>query len=97
VAAVSPIVGGKTLKGPADRMLRDQGREASAATIAELYTDFLDVLVIDNVDADLKPKIEAVTVPAGRQGVEAVVTDTIMDSMAKKAALARFVLQAVTK
>ncbi len=88
VAAVSPIVGGKALKGPADRMLRDQGMEANAVTIARLYDDFLDVLVIDNVDADLKPRIESV-------GLEVVVTDTIMDSMEKKASLARMVLKSV--
>jgi LPPG:FO 2-phospho-L-lactate transferase len=88
VVAVSPIVGGRTLKGPADRMLRDQGMEPDAATIARLHEDFLDVLVIDNVDAELKPRIEAL-------GVDAVVTDTIMDSMDKKAALARTVLKAL--
>ena len=88
VATVSPLVGGKALKGPADRMLRDQGMEPDAVTIATLYQDFLDVLVIDNVDAELKPRIEAL-------GVDAVVTDTIMDSMEKKAALARAVLKAV--
>ena len=88
VATVSPIVGGKALKGPADRMLRDQGREPDAVTIAHLYEGFLDALVIDNVDSELKPRIEAL-------GVDAVVTDTIMDSMEKKAALARTVLKAV--
>jgi len=88
VATVSPIVGGKALKGPADRMLRDQGMELDAVTIARLYEDFLDVLVIDNVDAELKPRIEAL-------GVDAVVTGTIMDSMEKKAALARTVLKTV--
>ncbi len=88
VAAVSPIVGGKALKGPADRMLRDQGMEANAVTIASLYEDFLDVLVIDNVDVDLKPRLDSM-------GLEIVVTDTIMDSMDKKAALARTVLKAV--
>jgi len=90
VAAVSPIVGGKALKGPADRMLRDQGLEANAVTIADLYKDFLDVLVIDKVDVELKPRIEAL-------GVGVVVTDTIMDSMEKKAALARTALKAVTE
>ena len=54
VVAVSPLVGGRTLKGPADRMLRDQGMEANAVSIARLYQDFLDVLVIDDVDADLE-------------------------------------------
>jgi LPPG:FO 2-phospho-L-lactate transferase len=88
IAAVSPIVGGKTIKGPADRMLRDQGRIASATTIADLYKDFLDVLVVDNADESLAPEIEAV-------GVRAVVTDTIMTTMAKKSDLARTVLGAV--
>ncbi len=88
IAAVSPIVGGRALKGPADRMLRDQGMEANAVTIAKLYDDFLDVLVIDNVDVDQKPRIESM-------GVEVVVTDTIMDSMEKKKALARTVLEAL--
>ena len=88
VAAVSPIVGGKTIKGPADRMLRDQGMAASATTVGKLYVDFLDLLVIDNADEALKPEIEAL-------GLEVAVTDTIMDSMEKKAALARAVLDAL--
>lgn len=87
VVAVSPLVGGRALKGPADRMLRDQGMEANAVSIARLYEDFLDVLVIDQVDKDLKPQIEAL-------GVEVVVTDTIMSSMEKKCALARTVIKA---
>lgn len=88
VAAVSPIVGGKALKGPADRMLRDRGMAASAVSIARLYEDFLDVLVIDEVDEALAAEIEAL-------GVDVVVTDTIMGSMAKKSALARTVLAAL--
>ena len=88
IGAVSPIIGGRALKGPADRMLRDQGLAASATTIADLYKDFLDVLVIDNEDAALAPEIEAL-------GVRAVVTDTIMNSMTKKADLARETLKAV--
>jgi len=88
VAAVSPIVGGKALKGPADRMLRDHGLESSAFGVAGLYKDFLDVIVIDNKDAALQPQIDAL-------GLEVVVTDTIMSSMEKKAALAREVLAAV--
>ncbi len=88
VAAVSPIVGGRAVKGPADRMLRDQGLEASAASIGRLYEDFLDVLVIDEADEALAPEIEAL-------GVDVLVTDTIMKSMAKKSALARTVLAAL--
>ena len=95
VSAVSPIVGGKALKGPADRMLRDQGIEPSAAAIAKLYEDFLDVLVIDNVDAELEAQIESDAGEARGGGVEVIVTDTIMESMEKKAALARTVLKSV--
>ncbi len=88
VGAVSPIVGGKTLKGPADRMLRDKGLEASVVAVARLYKDFLDVLVIDTVDAELAPAIEEL-------GVQAVVTDTIMSTMEKKTELARTLLDAL--
>lgn len=88
VAAVSPIVGGKAIKGPAARMLRDQSLPATPVTIASLYQDFLDVLVIDNQDEALTPEIEAL-------GLDVVVTDTIMSSMDKKAALARTILAAV--
>ena len=93
VAAVSPIVGGKTIKGPADRMLRDQNIEATALGVARLYADILDVFVIDKADEALAPAIAGV---AGRRGsLEVVVTDTIMASMEKKAALARTVLGAL--
>ena len=94
VVAVSPIVGGAAIKGPAARMLRDQGLEASAVTVARLYADFLDAIVIDSVDADLAPQIEAVDPPDGRQGMAVTVTDTIMSSMERKAALARATLRA---
>lgn len=90
VVAVSPIVGGRTIKGPADRMLRDQGMASSAASVGRLYKDFLDVMVIDNVDAHLKPEVE-------EMGLEVAVTDTIMASMEKKAALARAVLGAASR
>jgi LPPG:FO 2-phospho-L-lactate transferase len=92
VAAVSPIVGGKTIKGPADRMLRDQNIEASALGVATLYADFLDVMVIDQADDALEP---AISVVAARNGsLETLVTDTIMASMEKKAALSKTVLAA---
>lgn len=90
VAAVSPIVGGRAIKGPAARMLQDQNMAASPITIAELYRDFLDVLIVDNADESLAPEIEAM-------GLEVAVTDTIMSSMDKKSALARAVLAAVDR
>jgi LPPG:FO 2-phospho-L-lactate transferase len=88
IAAISPIVGGRTLKGPADRMLRDHGMEASAVSIATLYKDFLDVIIIDAQDEALADRIRTA-------GVQVVVTDTIMDSMEKKTALANTALAAL--
>jgi LPPG:FO 2-phospho-L-lactate transferase len=90
VGAISPIVGGKALKGPADRMLRDQSLPATPTTIGSLYKDFLDVMVIDDIDAERESEIQAL-------GLEVVVTDTIMISMEKKAALARTTLDAVSR
>jgi LPPG:FO 2-phospho-L-lactate transferase len=85
VVAVSPIVGGEALKGPAAKMMRALGYENSAVTIAALYRDIAGTLVVDNVDAALAPAIEAL-------GVRAVVTDTIMRGIYEKAALARVAL-----
>jgi LPPG:FO 2-phospho-L-lactate transferase len=87
--AVSPIVGGAALKGPADRMLVELGHESSVVGIARLYRDLAAVLVIDEVDAHLAPAVEAV-------GMRCVVTDTIMKTPARAAALARTVLGAVS-
>lgn len=88
VAAVSPIVGGRALKGPADRMLTSLGHEASALGVARLYADFLDVLVLDRQDAELVPQVESL-------GVRAVVADTIMRDAAARRALAEATLTAV--
>ncbi len=86
-AAISPIVGGETIKGPAARMMRSLGYENSAWQVADLYKDFAATLVIDHVDADLTARIE-------QSGVHAVVTQTIMRGIYEKAALARTALQA---
>ncbi len=88
VGAISPIVGGAALKGPADRLLRDLGLEPSPLTIARLYADFLQVMVIDQVDAHLQAQVAAL-------GLEVVVTDTIMADVKRKEALARTVLAAL--
>ncbi len=50
VAAISPIVGGKTIKGPADKMMRGLGHEVSPLGVARLYRDFVGVFVLDEVD-----------------------------------------------
>lgn len=69
--AVSPIVGGAALKGPADRLLRDLGHEASVVGVARWYADVAATLVIDEVDAELADAVEA-------EGMRCVVTPTVM-------------------
>ncbi len=88
VAAISPIVGGAALKGPADRLMRHLGLEPSPVTVAQLYADFLRIMVIDQTDAHLAPQVAAL-------GLEVMVTDTIMTDVSKKEALARSVLAAL--
>jgi LPPG:FO 2-phospho-L-lactate transferase len=88
VVAVSPIVGGAVIKGPADKMLKGMRMEVSAWQVGWLYEDFLDCLVIDNADAAERARIEAL-------GLDVVVTDTIMKGMEEKAALARRVVEAI--
>jgi LPPG:FO 2-phospho-L-lactate transferase len=85
VVAVSGIVGGKALKGPADRMLASLGHEPSALGVARQYTGIADVFVIDSVDEALAPAIDAL-------GLEVVVTDTIMSDDTARARLAAEVL-----
>ncbi len=87
VVAVSPIVGGRTLKGPADRMMASLGFEPGPAGVAAMYRDFLDVLVIDEQDRDQAAAVEAT-------GVRAVVAQTVMRGIEEKEALARAVLAA---
>jgi len=86
VVAVSPIVGGQALKGPADRMLRELGHEPSVVGVAELYADVAAVLVIDTVDAEQAGAVAAT-------GVRPVVTDTVMTSPAIAEALANTVIR----
>lgn len=86
--AVSPIVGGTSIKGPAGAMMRELGHEPSVVGIARLYVGFASTLVIDNADRDLAPAVAAA-------GMTPVVTDSIMSSPERAAALARATLEAV--
>jgi LPPG:FO 2-phospho-L-lactate transferase len=86
VLAVSGIVGGRALKGPADRMMASLGHETSALGVAALYQDLLDGFVLDTIDASLEPAIRAL-------GMRTLVTDTIMADDAGRARLARAVLE----
>lgn len=85
VIAVCPLVGGKSLKGPSDKMLRQLGHKASVAGIAELYADIAGTLVIDPADARHARAVEAL-------GMRAVITPTIMKTRAQKRRLARALL-----
>ncbi len=85
IVAVSPIVGGSPIKGPADKLMRGLGLEVSAYSVAYLYRDFLDTFVIDNVDQAEKERIESL-------GPHVVVTDTIMKKLEDKVRLAKVTL-----
>ncbi len=85
---MSPIIGGRALKGPADRMLAGLGHESSALGVARLYADLVDIFVLDAVDAALAPAI-------GALGMRTLVTDTIMSDEASRARLAGEVLAAL--
>ncbi len=86
VVAVSPIIGGSALKGPAEHMLRELGHEASVVGVARIYADLAECLVIDEADAELADQVEA-------EGVRCVVTKTVMHDPAVAAALARVVVE----
>jgi LPPG:FO 2-phospho-L-lactate transferase len=81
VAAVSPIVGGAAVSGPAGALMRTQGLEVSAAGVARAYAGFLDVLIADERDAAERAAVE-------RLGVEMRTARTVMKSDADKAGLA---------
>ncbi len=83
--AVSPIVGGRALKGPADRMLAGLGHDVSPVGVARLYRDFLDGFVLDETDAALAPEVEALS-------LRALVAQTVMGDAADRRRLAEEIL-----
>ncbi|MFZ5904113.1 MAG: 2-phospho-L-lactate transferase [Chloroflexota bacterium] len=83
IVAVSPIIGGKTVKGPAAKMFGELGIEPSAIAVAEHYGDLLTGIVVDSVDSELAKRIK----------IKTLVTDTIMNSSSDRARLARDVLE----
>lgn len=84
--AVSPIIAGKALKGPADRMLSSLGHEPTALGVARIYAGLIDRFVLDEADAALAPDVEAL-------GMAADVLPTIMRTDDDRAALARALLE----
>jgi LPPG:FO 2-phospho-L-lactate transferase len=87
IVAVSPIVAGAALKGPADRLLAELGHEPTAAGVARVYAPFIGTLVIDEADAALADEVEAC-------GVRCVVAPTVMHTPAHAASLASVLLDA---
>ncbi len=85
IVGVSPIVGGKAIKGPLDRLMQSLGLEVSPYGVAQLYRGFLDGFVIDDMDKSSRPKIE-------RLGMKVTSTNTIMNSDEAKAHLAQATL-----
>jgi len=88
VVAVSPIVAGAALKGPADRLMAELGHEPTVVGVARLYADFVGTLVVDDADADMADAVESC-------GVRCVVAPTVMHTPERAGALASVLLDAV--
>lgn len=86
VLAICPIVGGKSLKGPSDRMMRQMGLEPSALGVARLYCDLCGTFLIDCADETERAAIEAL-------GMRAVAVATVMRTLRDKVQLARFTIE----
>jgi len=88
IIAISPLIGGVPLKGPADKLMRGLGLEVSSAGVARLYRDFLDVMVIDREDARDAEVISDM-------GIKPVVLDTLMSDRSRASKLASAVLSGI--
>ncbi|MEM1514480.1 MAG: 2-phospho-L-lactate transferase [Candidatus Bathyarchaeia archaeon] len=84
--AISPIVAGAPIKGPADKLMRGLGLEVSAYSAAYLYRDFLNTFVLDYADKGEKEKIESL-------GIRVILTDTIMRTLEDKVRLAKLIVK----
>jgi LPPG:FO 2-phospho-L-lactate transferase len=90
VVGVSPLIGESAISGPAHKLMAAQGRAPSALGVAQSYADFLDKLVIDQADKELRRKIEALD-------IEVAPTSIAMNTVADKRRLAREVLALLEK
>ena len=88
VLAVSPIVGGQAVSGPAGRLMAACGLEVSAVGVASAYAPWLDILLVDDEDAAEARRVEAA-------GIRTIVTETVMRSREGEIALARRALEAI--
>jgi len=88
VVAITPIIGGAPVKGPADKLMRGLGLGVSAYSVARLYQDFLDVFILDFTDQNEKKRIEQL-------GLQVIVTNTLMKTQEDKVRLAKIVLRLI--
>jgi LPPG:FO 2-phospho-L-lactate transferase len=86
VVVVCPLVGGKSLKGPSDKMMAQLGYEVSAMGVARLYQDFCSTMAIDEADASQSPGLKALD-------VRPIVCPTVMRTLEDKEQLARVLLR----
>ena len=84
--AVSPIIGGVAVRGPAAKIMTELGHEATCLGVAKMYRDICDIFLIDEQDAALAPAIAEL-------GLTPVAAPTIMNTEADKVALARLTLE----
>jgi LPPG:FO 2-phospho-L-lactate transferase len=82
VVAISPIIKGSAIKGPADKLMRSLGLEVSAFGVSQLYRDFLHAFVLDELDKDQKAHVESL-------GIKVAVTNTLMKNLEDKKRLAK--------
>jgi len=85
VVAISPIIAGTVVKGPAEKLMRGLDIEVSAFSVANLYKDFLDAFILDIVDKEQKERVETL-------GIKAVVMNTLMKTIEDKKRLAEIAL-----
>ncbi|MCR5026179.1 MAG: 2-phospho-L-lactate transferase [Methanobrevibacter sp.] len=88
VVAVSPIIGNDSVSGPASKFMKAMGIEVSSIGVANLYKDFLDVIVIDNKDSNLKQSLSEII-------NKVIITNTIMNSSDTKINLAKKILDGI--
>jgi LPPG:FO 2-phospho-L-lactate transferase len=87
--AISPIMGGKAVRGPAHKMMKELGNESSSFGVAAIYKELINVMIIDNQDVNLKTSINDL-------GMSVIVTNTLMSNMNSKINLARLALNSMS-
>ena len=88
VIAVSPIIGSGAVSGPANKFMKALGIEVSAVGVASLYEDFLDNIVIDDKDSNLKSQLNQII-------NKVTVTNTIMNNLGVKKNLAKIIIDSI--